>query len=444
MKRMLLAAAIVLLGANVTYGQTCQAYINGSKARISKNKWQDANKVLGENLADCGDNAEFHYLYGITLARVSPDSTVKALNELAAADSLNGNPGAEDELQANIDQAYRALWGPMVNDGVRLLSEGDLEAAEDKLSTAVEIRPDGKEGRLGLGAVHQAKKEYDLAIEQYNKALGIDPTYKQALIRLGQAYQLKAEEAAEAGNTAQAEQIAGKAAEVYESYLAENPDDLEVKIQLAGLHATLGNMEAAEPIIRDIMDSDSVNVDVFTDFGFRLANAQQLDLAEEVLSRAVTLSDSMAAEPLQYLAFVMIRKEDLEGAKGVLTKQLELEPDNPEAWEYLGYVRRDLGDTEGAQEAFAKAEQIPLQLEGIRMNQNADKTWSVQATFSNRTEEPVQNLKIKFVLVSGDGQILETKEASLAGEPLAAGQAENVTVQFSTPADNPRVRYDIL
>lgn len=444
MKRMVLAAVLVLLGADVTYGQTCQAFVNGAKARISKNKWEEANQVLGENAGDCTENAEYRYLYGITLARVSPDSTVKALNELAMADSLNGNPGAEDELQANIDQAYRALWGPMVNDGVRLLAEGDIEGAEDKLSTAVEIRPDGKEGRLGMGAVHQAKREYDLAIEQYQKALEIDPVYKQALIRLGQTYQFKAEEAAEAGNMAQAEQIAAQAAKVYSDYLVENPEDLEVKIQLAGLHATLGNMESAEPIIREIMDSDSVDVEVFTDFGFRLANAQQLELADELLSSAVAKSDSMSAEALQYLAFVKIRQEDLEGARAVLTKQLELEPDNPEAWEYLGYVRRDLGDTEGAQEAFGKAEQIPLQLEGLRMSQNNDRTWNVQATFSNRTEEPVQNLKVKFVLVSGDGQILESKEAELAGQPLDAGQAENVTVQFSTPADNPRVRYDIL
>ncbi|MGH7359942.1 MAG: tetratricopeptide repeat protein, partial [Candidatus Rokuibacteriota bacterium] len=267
MKRLLLAAALVLLGADLTYGQTCQAFVNGAKARISKNKWDDANKVLGENAGDCTDQAEYRYLYGITLARVSPDSTPKALGELAVADSLNGNPSAEDELQANIDQAYRALWGPMVNDGVRLLSEGDVEAAYEKLTAAVEIRPEGKEGRLGLGAVHQARKEYDLAIEQYNKALEIDPVYKQALIRLGQTYQLKAEEAAAAGNSAQAEQVAAQAAGVYENYLVENPTDIEVKIQLAGLHATLGNMEKAEPIIREIMTSDSVDVAVFTDFG---------------------------------------------------------------------------------------------------------------------------------------------------------------------------------
>ena len=52
MKRLLLAAALVLLGADLTYGQTCQAFVNGAKARISKNKWDDANKVLGENAGE--------------------------------------------------------------------------------------------------------------------------------------------------------------------------------------------------------------------------------------------------------------------------------------------------------------------------------------------------------------------------------------------------------
>lgn len=444
MKRILFAATLLLLGAEVAYGQTAQAYINGAKARMSKNKWGDARQVLAEHIGEFSDNAEMHYLYGITLAKVSPDSNPKALDHLAIADSLNGNPGAGDELQDNIDQAFQALWGPMVNDGVRLLSAGEIEEAEAKLKAAVEINPQGKEGLLGLGAVHQAKKEYDLAIEQYNKALAIDAAYKPALIRLGQTYQLKAEEAAAAGNNQQAEQVAAKAAEVYEGYLAENPDDMEVQIQLAGLHASLGNTEKAEPVIRKIMASDSVEADVYSEFGFVLANAQELDLAEEVLVKAVVMSDSLSSEPLSYLAFVRIQKKDLEGAKTILEKQIELEPDNPEAWEYLGFVRRDLGDPAGAQEAFAREESIPLKLDALRMSQKTDRSWNVEATFSNRTETPIRDVKIKFMLVSATGEILETKDATLASEPLAAEQAENVLVEFSTPADNPRIRYDIL
>ncbi|MEJ2152341.1 MAG: tetratricopeptide repeat protein [Gemmatimonadota bacterium] len=444
MKRILLAGVLVFLSAELGYGQTCQAYINGSKARISKNKWADARKVLAENLEMCTDNSEYQYLYAVALARVSPDSSYKALELLAVADSLNGNPGAGDELQDDIDQAKMALWGPMVNEGVRLLSAGDVEAAESTLRTAVEVNPTGKEGYLGLGAVHQTKKEYDLAIESFNKALEFDPAYKPALLRLGQTYQFKAEEAAAAGNTNQAERVAGEAATVYENYLVDNPDEIDVEIQLAGLHASLGNMEKAEPIIRKIMDSEAANADVLTEFGFRLANAQQLELADEVLSRAVEMSRSQNTEPLSYLAFVRIQSGDLEGAKTVLEQQIALEPDNHEAWEYMGYVKRDLGDVEGAQEAFGYAEAIPLKLEALRLSQRNDETWGVEATFSNRTEEPVQDLTVKFMLISADGDVIEAKEMSVAGEPLPAGEAENVTVQFSTPAENPRVRYDIL
>lgn len=444
MKRILLAAVMVALGGDIVYGQTCQAYVNGAKARISKDKWEDARKVLAENYAGCTDEAEYNYLYAVSLARVSPDSTTRALDHLAKADSLNGEPGAEDELQANIDQAMAAMWGPMVNDGVRLLSAGQVEEAEAKLTMAVEINPAAKEGHLGLGAVYQAQNKYDQAIAEYERALEIDPQYKNALVRLGQAYQLKAEEVAAAGNTQQAEQIAAKAAEMYQNYLTVNPDDFEIQTQLANLYAALGQMEKAQPLIRLVMESDSVDADVLTDFGFRMAQSNQYELADEILTRAVQLTDSLNSESLSYLAFVRIQREDLPGAKAILERQLVLEPDNPEAWEYLGFVRRDLGDTAGAQEAFEKAEGIPLELEGLRMSQKGDQSWSIEATFSNRTEQPVQNVQVKFTLVDPTGNVLETQEAALAGEALSAGEAEKVTVEFTTPAENPRVRYDIL
>jgi tetratricopeptide (TPR) repeat protein len=192
------------------------------------------------------------------------------------------------------------------------------------------------------------------------------------------------------------------------------------------------------------MSADSVDAAVFTDFGFRLANAGQYDLADELLGRAVTMTDSLDVEPLGYLAFVRIQKKDLPGAQVVLDKQIALDPSNAEAWEYLGYVRRDLGDEAGAAAAFEKAQGIPLELQQIALNQDPDKTWSVEATFMNRLETPVSNIRIRFSLLSQTGEVLETQEASVAGQSLAAGEGERVSVEFTKPAENPRVRYEIL
>lgn len=455
MRRFLIVAALLAVGAGLVgidaaYAQTATAIANGAKVRIQRNKIEDANALLAREIPNYPESAELHYLYAITLARISPqDSASKAIAHLVEADSLNGDPaeGAEEEaieLQENIDQAMLSLWGGIVNDGVRALSAGDVEDAEAKLTLAIQLYPEGREGHLGMGAVHQAKQEYDQAIEEYKKALEIDPAYKNAMLRLGQTYQLQAEEVAQGGDAAQATTIAAESAAVYESYLADNPDDIEVMVQLAGLHASLGQMEKAEPIIRSVMTSDSVDVAVFTDFGFRLANAGQYELADELLSRAVVMTDSLDAEPLGYLAFVRIQKEDLEGARGVLEKQVALDPSNSEAWEYLGYVRRDLGDEAGALEAFQTAEAIPLELEQIALSQDPDKTWNVEATFLNRLETPVSNVRIRFTLLSENGEVIETQEAAVAGESLAAGQGERVSVEFSKPAENPRVRYEIL
>lgn len=447
MKRTLLAAALVLLVADVSYGQTCDAFINGAKARMSKNKWADARQVLAEQLPNCQGEAEFHYLYAIALVRVSPDSAAKSVTHLWTADSLNGDPGEGDELQANISQAILALWGPIVNEGVRLLQAGDLDKARERLEFAVQINPQGKEARLALGATYQSQNEFDKAIEQLREALEIDPAYKQAFLRLGQTYQLKADAYAGSGDSARAAQameIAGEAVQIYEEYLVQSPEDVDVQIQLAGLYATLGHLDKAEPIIREISGSDSVSAATLTDFGFRLANAQQYDLADQLLSRAVAMTDSLDSEPISYLVFVRIQRSDLPGARAVLLKQIELEPSNAEAWEYLGLVERDLGNTAAAQEALQRAEDIPLALESLRVGQEPDRTVNVHATFSNRTEAPLQGVTVRFSLISGD-QVVETKDVTVAsGQSLPAGEAESVSVEFEKPADSPRVMYEIV
>jgi Tfp pilus assembly protein PilF len=446
MRRTFLTAALVLFLADLSYGQTCDAFINGAKARMSKNKWEDARQVLAEQLANCQGEAEFHYLYAIALAKVSPDSNAKAVQLLWTADSLNGDPGEADELQANISQGILALWGPIVNEGVRLLQAGEFDAARERLEFAVQINPQGKEAHLALGATYQGQNEFDKAIEHYRKALEIDPTYKQAFLRLGQTLQLKADAFAASGDATQSGQaaaVAQEAMKIYEDYLAQNPGDSEVMVQLAGLYASLGQLDKAEPIIRQIADSDSVEASTLTDFGFRLANAQQYDVADQLLSRAVAMTDSLDVEPLSYLVFVRIQKQDLAGAKAVLLKQIELEPSNAESWEYLGLIERDLGNAAAAQEALAKAEGIPLALDNLRIGQESDQTVSVHATFSNRTEAPVQGVKVRFSLISGT-EVLETKDVTVAPQALPAGEAESITVEFERPAPNPRIMYEIV
>ncbi|HUP18922.1 MAG TPA: tetratricopeptide repeat protein [Gemmatimonadota bacterium] len=443
MKKILLAVALVAITADLSYGQTCQAWVNGAKARASKNLWKEANTVLGENLSECESHAEYRYFYGITLAQAFPaDSAGKAIEQLRAADELTD----DEELQPGIGQALVAMWGPLVNEGIQLLNTGDIEGARDQLNMAVELNPEGKEGHFALGAVHQVSQDYDAAIASYRRALEIDPSYKSALTRLGMAYQEKAEAMAGSGDAAQvagATEVAAEAVVIYETFLADNPDDFDVKIQLAGLYSTLGQQDKAQPIIEQIAGSDEVNAQFLTQLGFQQAQARNDALAENLLSRAVTLTDTLWSEPLEYLGFVRIRQNDLPGARVALESQLELDPSNAQAWEYYAFVLRDLGETAGAQEAFRKFAEIPLELQNASMSQDPDSTWNVEFTFANRLESEVSGVRVQIHLVSSeDGRIIESQEVTVAG-PLGAGQVETVRVEFDESAPDPRIRYEI-
>jgi hypothetical protein len=110
----------------------------------------------------------------------------------------------------------------------------------------------------------------------------------------------------------------------------------------------------------------------------------------------------------------------------------------------MAYVKRDLGDTAGSAEAFEKAQSIPLELQQISMSQDPDKTWNIDATFVNRLEAPVSSQQIRFTLLSPTGEVLETQEATVPSQSLAPGESANVTIEFSQPAESPKVKYEIL
>ncbi|MDX1622587.1 MAG: tetratricopeptide repeat protein [Gemmatimonadota bacterium] len=447
MKRFLLVAVLVLFGADLAHGQgACESSFNEATLFASQNQWEEANQALGEHDEECAEDARYQYMYGVTLARVSPDSTEKAIAQVTAADSLNGDPGPDDTLQSEIDNTLQALWGQMVNRGVNQLNAGQLDAAQQTLERAVELMPDAKEGHVALAATYRAQEKYDQAVAEYEKALEIDPAYKMAVMGLGETYRLKSEMYAASGDSAriaQATDIAGQSAGVFEEYLEENPDDIDAKIQLAALYTNIGETEKARPIIEEITASEEVGADVLTEFGFNLANAGNNQLAEQLLSRAVAATDSTWSEPLHYLAFVKIQQGELEGARTLLEKQLVLDPSNPKAWEFLGLVRKDLQDPEGARIALEKARTIPLGLQSVTLSQDPDSTWNVDMAFSNRVEQEVQGVPVEVTLVSGEGEAVETQQVTVGAEPMSPGQTDQVRVEFTSKVQNPRVRYEV-
>src|SRR5258708_12143431 len=69
-------------------------------------------------------------------------------------------------------------------------------------------------------------------------------------------------------------------------------------------------------------------------------------------------------------AKLYMQRQDWAGAERVLLKEVANNPNNAEAWQMLGEVRRNLGNTKGMLEAYDKVASIPALLPEILTNGN--------------------------------------------------------------------------
>ena len=160
------------------------------------------------------------------------------------------------EAEADLERAYRLkphikqIWDLVV--GLKVEAQNYSDAIL-LLINMIEIDPEDEKRLATLALCYQHLKDFDSAIEAYNKALAIKPDYAEAIMNLGSALkdQGKLEEAIEAynkalvikpdyaeaynnmGNTLKDLGKLEEAIEAYNKALAIKPDNAEAKHNLA-------------------------------------------------------------------------------------------------------------------------------------------------------------------------------------------------------------------
>ncbi len=72
--------------------------------------------------------------------------------------------------------------------GDALWAEGSLDQAEKAYGRAAELAPESPKPFLKLGGLALARQRYDQAIENFQTAIGLDPTDAKVFAVLGMAY----------------------------------------------------------------------------------------------------------------------------------------------------------------------------------------------------------------------------------------------------------------
>ncbi len=240
---------------------------------------------------------------------------------------------SEDKLQTQSTQ-YSVL-------ALKLHSEGKYEQAIEQYVKALEINPKDSKLHYNIGTAFQAKGDFEHAEKAYNKSLELEPQNdkaRQALELLTkQVTQKKVQELSSRAIELQNSSNYQEAITTYLAALSIDPHDPSIYYNLGTAYQASNDLNNAQVNYKKALDIDKNNPTYQN-----VLKLVKADLANPLIQSAVTKQSA----------------NDLAGAISDYNKALELIPDDPQTYFNLGTAYQANNQAEQAIQVYSKAAQL--------------------------------------------------------------------------------------
>lgn len=223
--------------------------------------------------------------------------------------------------------------------GVAAQQSNDLNAAIEDYRKALAIDPKLAEARANLGAALSAAGQYDAAIAEDTKALASAPDKTGVRMNLGLAYYKKGD--MENAHTA------------FEAVHAARRQDVAAAVLLGYTDIKLGKSSDAAAMLTPLENGRENNMDLEYVLAFAL-----IDSGEETagLPRMERVAKATHSADAYFIAgSARLHRREFHEARADLDAAIDLHGNFPELYTMAGQARDALGDTEAAQPAFEEA-----------------------------------------------------------------------------------------
>ena len=227
--------------------------------------------------------------------------------------------------------------------GISMFMSGKLDEAEKILSVVHKNREKDLEAIGTLGNICYEKKEYQKAIEYYEKALEIKPDKHEALNNMGVAYR-------NMGNHE-------KAIESYKKALEIKPDKHEALYNMGNTYDDLGNHEKAIESYKKALEIKPDKDEALNNMGVAYGNMADYKKAIECYEKALEIKPDKD-EALNNMGVAYGNMADYKKAIECYEKALEIKPDKHEALNNMGNAYGNLDNHEKAIQCYEKALEI--------------------------------------------------------------------------------------
>jgi predicted O-linked N-acetylglucosamine transferase (SPINDLY family) len=241
----------------------------------------------------------------------------------------HGQPGRARARAHELLERYpqqTELWRLL---GICALQQGDHAAAQNALTTALELAPHSVEVLCNLASLHTARAQLDDAERALRRALALEPGHAAALNNLGSLLDARGDYHG--------------AADCFARSIAQRPDYARAWLNQAGALLTLRKLERAEASARRAIQLAPQWADTHFVLGNILAEAGSPVQAESAYREAARYAPH---DPryLYQLALTLDENSEYEQASSAYQRALEIKADFWPALSQLVYLKRRICD----------------------------------------------------------------------------------------------------
>ena len=223
--------------------------------------------------------------------------------------------------------------------GIAAQQHNDPNSAIEDYRKALEIDPKLAEARANLGAALSSAGQFDAAIAEDTKALASAPDKTAVRMNLGLAYYKKGD--------------MGDAHAAFEAVHAARPQDVAAAVLLGYTDIRLGKSSEAAALLTPLENGRTSNLDLEYVLAYALIDSGELTTGLPRMEKVAKATQS--ADGFFIAGTARLRRREFHEARADLDAAINLHGNFPGLFTMAGQARDALGDTQAAQAAFEEA-----------------------------------------------------------------------------------------
>ncbi len=216
----------------------------------------------------------------------------------------------------------------------------------------------------------------------------------------------------------------------YEAFLEDSPDDVVVRIALAGALESEDRLDEAQAIYTETLDRDDLDYVQWVQVGVGLFNAESFEQATLAFEKSRSMNP-YSKEAMENLINSALRGDDAASVVALADTLVEWYPYDSHVYDLARAALASAGEGDRALEVMAAAEERDLVVSASQMGFDGDQTYVVRILFDPPASGGTVELTVDLLDASGAVAQTEVGSADAAtGEMLVEIRSRDAIAGF--------------